>query len=73
MLQDCQLSPMYFAVDALDECAERRPDLIHLISTSLAPGSPPQVKWLPMKWLLSSRPEVELLAELQGHSSPREL
>ncbi|KAK4118127.1 hypothetical protein N657DRAFT_659742 [Parathielavia appendiculata] len=35
MLKDPQLSPVYLAVDALDECAQGRSDLIHLISTSL--------------------------------------
>ncbi len=29
MLKDCQLSPVYLAVDALDEGAQGRPDLIH--------------------------------------------
>jgi hypothetical protein len=35
MLKDPQLSPVYLAVDALDECAHRRSELIHLISASL--------------------------------------
>ena len=35
MLKDPQLSPVYLAVDALDECAQGRSDLIYLISTSL--------------------------------------
>ncbi|KAL2194361.1 hypothetical protein P885DRAFT_71427 [Corynascus similis CBS 632.67] len=36
MLKDPQLSPVYFAVDALDECTQGRSDLIDLISTSLS-------------------------------------
>ncbi|EAQ87577.1 hypothetical protein CHGG_04196 [Chaetomium globosum CBS 148.51] len=58
MLKDPKLSPVYLAVDALDECAQGRPDLIHLISTSLNLSQK-------VRWLLSSRPEVDLLAELK--------
>ncbi|KAK3946932.1 hypothetical protein QBC32DRAFT_271647 [Pseudoneurospora amorphoporcata] len=58
MLKDPQLSPVYLAVDALDECAQGRPDLIHLISTSLNLSQK-------VRWLLSSRPEVDVLAELK--------
>ncbi|KAK4233138.1 hypothetical protein C8A03DRAFT_19724, partial [Achaetomium macrosporum] len=54
-----QLKPVYLAVGALDECAQGRPELIHLISTSLTLSQK-------VKWLLSSRPEVDLLAELKG-------
>ncbi len=57
MLKDPQLSPVYLAVDALDECAQGRSDLIRLISTSLTLSQN-------VKWLLSSRPEVDVLAEL---------
>ena len=59
MLKDPRLSPVYLAVDALDECAQGRPDLIHLISTSLNLSQK-------VRWLLSSRPEVDVLAELKG-------
>ncbi|KAJ4332598.1 hypothetical protein N0V85_009948, partial [Neurospora sp. IMI 360204] len=59
MLKDPQLSPVYLAVDALDECAQGRPDLIRLISTSLNLSQK-------VRWLLSSRPEVDVLAELKG-------
>lgn len=58
MLKDTRLLPVYFAVDALDECMQGRSDLIHLISTSLTLSQN-------VKWLLSSRPEVDLLAELR--------
>ncbi len=58
MLKDPQLLPVYLAVDALDECAQGRSDLIHLISTSLTLSQK-------IKWLLSSRPEVDLVAELK--------
>ncbi|KAK3305080.1 uncharacterized protein B0T15DRAFT_502258 [Chaetomium strumarium] len=60
MLRDPQLTPVYLAVDALDECAQGQPgrsDLIRLISTSLTLSRK-------VKWLLSSRPEVDLLTEL---------
>jgi hypothetical protein len=58
MLSDPELSPMYFAVDALDECDQTKPgleELIQLISTSLTFSDK-------VKWLVSSRPEVELKA-----------
>jgi hypothetical protein len=57
MLKDPQLSPVYLAVDALDECTQGQSDLIHLISTSLTLSQN-------VKWLISSRPEVDLLAAL---------
>jgi len=59
MLKDPRLCPVYLAVDALDECAQGLSDLIRLISTSLSLS--PKVKWL-----LSSRPEVDLFIELKG-------
>ncbi|KAL2131012.1 hypothetical protein VTI74DRAFT_5671 [Chaetomium olivicolor] len=58
MLKDPELKPVYLAVDALDECTQGRSELIHLISTSLILSKK-------VKWLLSSRPEVDLLAELK--------
>lgn len=65
MLKDPQLSPVYLAVDALDECAYGRSELIRLISASLNLSQK-------VRWLLSSRPEVDLLAELKdpGINSP---
>jgi hypothetical protein len=53
MLKDHHLSPVYFAVDALDECEQGQSDLIQLISTSLTLSDK-------VRWLVSSRPEVEL-------------
>lgn len=61
MLKDPHLTPVYLAVDALDECDRARPgleDLIQLVSTSLKLSKQ-------VKWLLSSRPEVDILAKLQ--------
>ncbi|KAK4095976.1 hypothetical protein N658DRAFT_66266, partial [Parathielavia hyrcaniae] len=58
MLKDPELKPVYLAVDALDECAQGRSELVRLISTSLTLSQK-------VKWLLSSRPEVDLLAELK--------
>lgn len=57
MLKDPGLSPVYLAVDALDECGQGRLDIIHLISTSLTLSRK-------VKWLLSSRPEVDVLGWL---------
>jgi len=53
MLKDPQLSPVYFIVDALDECEQGLADLVRLISTSLTDSDK-------VKWLVSSRPVVEL-------------
>ncbi|EAQ85429.1 hypothetical protein CHGG_09443 [Chaetomium globosum CBS 148.51] len=65
MLKDPKLFPVYLAVDALDECAQGRSDLFSLISTSLNLSQK-------VRWLLSSRPEVDLLSELKdpGTISP---
>ncbi|KAH6623588.1 hypothetical protein F5144DRAFT_606071 [Chaetomium tenue] len=65
MLKDPKLLPVYLAVDALDECAQGRSDLFSLISTSLNLSQK-------VRWLLSSRPEVDLLSELKdpGTNSP---
>ncbi|KAL2133700.1 hypothetical protein VTI74DRAFT_1876 [Chaetomium olivicolor] len=57
MLKDPELSPVYFIVDALDECEQGLTDLIQLISDSLALTKK-------VKWLVSSRPIVNL--EISG-------
>jgi len=52
MLKDPYLSPVYFAVDALNECDQTKPgleELIQLISISLTLSDK-------VKWLVSSRP-----------------
>ncbi|KAK4139138.1 uncharacterized protein C8A04DRAFT_40952 [Dichotomopilus funicola] len=61
MLKDPKLLPVYLAVDALDECVQGRSDVIDLISTSLNLSQK-------VRWLLSSRPEVDLLAGLKEQS-----
>ncbi len=53
MLKDRALSPMYFVVDALDECEQGLPDLLQLISESLDLSKK-------VRWLVSSRPNVEV-------------
>lgn len=53
MLEDPRLLPVYFAIDALDECEQGLPDLINLISVSLTISGK-------VRWLLSSRPSVKL-------------
>jgi hypothetical protein len=53
MLKDPGLSPVYFIVDALDECDQELANLVQLISTSLTLSDK-------VKWLVSSRPVVEL-------------
>jgi hypothetical protein len=58
MLIDPGLSPAYLLVDALDECDQTKPgldQLIQLISTSLTLSKN-------VRWLLSSRPEVDVLS-----------
>ena len=62
MLKDRRLSPVYLAVDVLDECVQGRSDLIYLISTSLILSQN-------VKWLISSRPEVDLLAALKDRGT----
>lgn len=52
MLKDPKLSPVYFVIDALDECEQGLADLIKLISASTLCDK--------VKWLVSSRPSVEL-------------
>jgi hypothetical protein len=56
MLEDAR--PVYFVVDALDECDDGLNDLVALISTSLTRSDK-------IKWLVSSRPEVEILSKLE--------
>ncbi|KAL6910995.1 hypothetical protein GGI43DRAFT_33046 [Trichoderma evansii] len=53
MLKDSRLSRAYLIVDALDECSEDLNNLIQLISTSISVCEK-------VKWLVTSRPEVEL-------------
>lgn len=53
MVKDPGLLPVYFAVDALDECEEGSSHLIRLISTSLSLSEK-------VRWLVSSRPTVKL-------------
>ncbi|KAL2193889.1 hypothetical protein P885DRAFT_71887 [Corynascus similis CBS 632.67] len=53
MLKDPNLSPIYFVIDALDECEQGLVDLVKLIKSSLALSDK-------VKWLVSSRPTVEL-------------
>jgi NACHT domain len=64
MLKDPGLLPVYLIVDALDECDQGLEDLIGLISTSLI-----SVK---VKWLVSSRLEVDVVAKLK-HLDTRNL
>jgi hypothetical protein len=72
MLKDPGLSPVYFIIDDLDECDQGLADLVQLISTSLTLSNK-------VKWLVSSRPVVELknpdtagtLVELDSQSLER--
>lgn len=58
MLKDLHLSPAYFIIDALDECEQGLDSLIKLIADSLAASDR-------VRWLVSSRPEVDVLAKLK--------
>jgi len=60
MLKDAQ--PVYFIVDALDECEQGLEDLIDLISTSLAVSDK-------VRWLVSGRPEIDILTKFKYRSS----
>ena len=62
MLGDSSFSPVYFIVDALDECDSTNAGLdefIRLISTSLTLTNK-------VKWLVSSRPEVDVPVKLKA-------
>jgi hypothetical protein len=54
--------PVYFIIDALDECDEGLEILIELISTSLTRSNK-------VRWLVSSRPEVDIPSRLKNHDS----
>ncbi|KAL7959002.1 hypothetical protein V8C34DRAFT_323579 [Trichoderma compactum] len=65
MLDDPELSPILFVVVALDECDRAKPglnELLGLISTSIRRSDK-------VKWLLSSRPEIDLTL-LRGKRGP---
>ena len=64
MLEDPQLSPVYFVVDALDECdeGEEKAKLLSLISDSLKLSDK-------VRWLVSSRPELDVLALLKERNT----
>lgn len=62
MLNDPKMSPILFVVDALDECDRAKPgldELIHLILDSISCSDK-------VKWLLSSRPEISVLARVKN-------
>jgi hypothetical protein len=56
MLEDA--GPVCFIVDALDECDQGLEDLVKLISTSLTLSDK-------VRWLVSSRPGVDVLSKLK--------
>ncbi|KJZ70605.1 hypothetical protein HIM_09993 [Hirsutella minnesotensis 3608] len=61
MLNDPGMSPVLFVIDALDECDRTKPglnELIQLISDSISRSDK-------VKWLVSSRPEIDVLAKLK--------
>ncbi|QYS94105.1 hypothetical protein H0G86_001456 [Trichoderma simmonsii] len=62
MLDDPELSPVLFVVDALDECNREKPglnELLDLISKSIKRSDK-------VKWLCSSRPEIDVLYRLKN-------
>lgn len=62
MLDDPELSPVLFVVDALDECNREKPglnELLDLISKSIKRSDK-------VKWLCSSRPEIDILRRLKN-------
>ncbi|KAL4947077.1 hypothetical protein BDW69DRAFT_190528 [Aspergillus filifer] len=64
MLSDERLIPVYLVIDALDECTDEQPgvqELISLVSDFLEISRNSKKK---IKWLLSSRPEVDVLNRL---------
>jgi hypothetical protein len=66
MLKDPELLPTYIIIDALDECDQTTPgraQLFRLIKTSFTLTEK-------VKWLVSSRPEVNVHAELRNVDAP---
>lgn len=62
MLDDPELSHVLFVVDALDECNKEKPglnELLDLISKSIKRSDK-------VKWLCSSRPEIDVLRRLKN-------
>ncbi|KAL5344830.1 hypothetical protein ACLOAV_010227 [Pseudogymnoascus australis] len=59
MLEDEGARPVYFIVDALDECDQGLENLRKLISTSLTLSDK-------VRWLVSSRPEVDVVSKLKN-------
>jgi hypothetical protein len=62
MLKDPALGAVYLIIDALDECDRTKPglgELIQLISVSLDLSRK-------VKWLLSGRPDIDVLVRLKG-------
>ena len=57
------MSPIYFAIDALDKYNENQSDLIQIIIMSLTLSSK-------VKWLLASRLEVDVLTKLKTYYLP---
>ncbi|KAK9798008.1 hypothetical protein SCARD494_03180 [Seiridium cardinale] len=65
MLADDRLSPMYFIIDAVDECEQTRPGqdaLIELILESLTLSDK-------VRWLVSSRPDFDGVTKLKKLNS----
>ncbi|KAI1178513.1 hypothetical protein F4777DRAFT_100459 [Nemania sp. FL0916] len=58
MLKDPDLLPVYFIVDALDECDQGLTLLLHLISKSFDYSGK-------IKWLVSSRPDITISLPVQ--------
>ncbi|KAI9372223.1 hypothetical protein BJX61DRAFT_508192, partial [Aspergillus egyptiacus] len=76
MLADKNLSPVYLAFDALDECAEGTKEtpgvqsLISLVADTLRDAGENARK---IKWLVSSRPEVDVYKKLAQKAAVTEL
>lgn len=71
MLADPQLLPTYLLVDALDECQDERPgvhELLNLISESIEITN--KNTTAKIKWILSSRPEVDVYDKLKSRHAP---
>ncbi|KAJ5278317.1 hypothetical protein N7524_004470 [Penicillium chrysogenum] len=72
MLADKDLTPVYLTLDALDECDERKaenPGLAHLLSLVSDTLSITDK----VKWLLSSRPEINVYNKLKNKQASGEI
>ncbi|KAF3913609.1 hypothetical protein ABW21_db0200032 [Orbilia brochopaga] len=66
IIRDETIHGFYFLVDALDECVKGLEDFLRLISLTVS-------KFDKIRWLVTSRPNIDVRAELSGQSFQRQI